>query len=69
MLRLKTFLTQTYGIPTHLYKNNLFLIQIICCEYSKEPSEWDGSFEQWKHMLKTMDKKIFTMLRLKTFLT
>ena len=33
--------------------NFLFLSQNICCGYSKEPSKWDGSFEQPKHMLKT----------------
>ena len=41
----------------------LFLNQSICCGYSKEPSQWDGSFEHPKHMLKIMDKKIFTLLR------
>ena len=35
----------------------LFLNQIICCWYSKEPSQWDGSFEHPKHMLKLMGKK------------
>ena len=29
----------------------LFLNQNICCGYSKEPSQWDGSFEHPKHML------------------
>ena len=43
----------------------LFLNQNICCGYSKEPSQWDGSFEQPKHMLKLMGKKIFTILRSK----
>ena len=38
----------------------LFLIQNICCGYSKEPSQWDGSFEHPKHMIKLMGKKIFT---------
>ena len=41
----------------------LFLNQNICCGYSKEPSQWDGSFEHSKHMLKFMGKKIFTILR------
>ena len=43
----------------------LFLNQNICCGYSKEPSQWDGSFEHPKHMLKLMDKKIFTILHSK----
>ena len=30
----------------------LFLNQNICCGCSKEPSQWDGSFEHPKHMLK-----------------
>ena len=29
----------------------LFLNQNICCEYPKESSQWDSSFEQPKHML------------------
>ena len=28
----------------------LFLNQNICCGYSKEPSQWDGSFEYPKHV-------------------
>ena len=28
----------------------LFLNQNICCGYSKEPSQWDSSFEQPKHV-------------------
>ena len=39
-----------------------FLNQNICCGYFKEPSQWDGSFEHPKHMLKIMGKKIFTIL-------
>ena len=39
----------------------LFLNQNICCGYSKEPSQWDGSFKHPKHMLKVMGKKIFTI--------
>ena len=34
----------------------LFLNQNICCEYSKELSQWD------KHMLKLMGKKILTII-------
>ena len=43
----------------------LFFNQNICCGYSKEPSQWDGSFEHPKHMLIIMGKKIFTILRWK----
>ena len=45
----------------------LFLNQNIhvCCGYSKEPSQWDGSFEHPKHMLKLMGKKIYTVLSTK----
>ena len=47
----------------------LFLNQNICCGYSKEPSQWDGSFEHPKHMLKMMDKKeIITILHSKIML-
>ena len=35
----------------------LFLNQNIFCGYSKEPSQWDGSFECHIHMLKLKDKK------------
>ena len=41
----------------------LFLNQNICCGYSKEPSQWDGSFEHPKHMFKLMGKKIMAILR------
>ena len=48
----------------------LFLNQNICCGYSKEPSQWDGSFEHpehmfsmrqffWKHMLNWWVRKYF----------
>ena len=40
----------------------LLFSQNICCGYSKEPSQCDGSFEHPKHMLKIMGKKIFTIL-------
>ena len=39
-----------------------FINQDICRGYSKEPSQWDGSFEHPKHMLKLMGKKIFIIL-------
>ena len=40
----------------------LFLNQNICCGYSKEPSQWVGSFEHPKHMFKLMNKKIIAIL-------
>ena len=40
----------------------LLLTQNICCRYSKEPSQWNGSFEHLKQMFKLMDK-----IKLKTF--
>ena len=40
----------------------LFLNQNICCGYSKEPSQWEGSLEHPKHKLKLLGKKIFTIL-------
>ena len=33
--------------------------------YSKDPSQWDSSFEHPKHKFKLMGKKIFTILRSK----
>ena len=41
---------------------SLFLIQNICCGYSKEPSQLDGSFEHPKHMFRLMGKKMVTIL-------
>ena len=46
-------------------KNFLFLNKNICCGYSKEPSQCDGSFVPLKHMLKVIGKKIFTNLHWK----
>ena len=40
----------------------LFLNQNICCGYSKEPSQRDGSFEHPKDMVKRIGKKIFTIV-------
>ena len=61
------FIPVTGVLPRPLVKSAyqkltfLFLIQNICCGYSKEPSQWDGSFEHPKHILKLMAKKIFTI--------
>ena len=41
----------------------LFLNQNICCVYSKEPSQWDGSFEHSHHMFTLLGKKVITILR------
>ena len=46
----------------------LFLNQNICCECSKEPSQWDGSFENPKHMFRLLGKKIIAFLRSKSLL-
>ena len=40
----------------------LFLNQNICCGYSKEPSQWDGSFEHPKHMFRVLNKKIIAKI-------
>ena len=37
-------------------------------KYSKEPSQWNGSFDDPKHMFKFMGKEIITVLRSKNFL-
>ena len=43
---------QAFSLREWIKKLNfLYLNQNICCGYSKEPSQWDGSFEQPKHML------------------
>ena len=41
----------------------LFLNKNICCGFSEEPSQRDGSPEHPKHMLKLIGKKIFAILR------
>ena len=41
----------------------LFLNINISCGHSKKTSQWDGSFEHPKHILKLLGKKIFTILR------
>ena len=46
----------------------LFLNQNICCGYSKEPSQRDGSFEHPKHMFKLTGKEINTNLGTQTIL-
>ena len=44
---------------------SLFLIQNICCWYSKEQSQSDGSFEHPKHMFKLMGRNYnFTLIKL-----
>ena len=40
----------------------LFINQNICCGYSKEPSQWDGSFEHSQHVFKLIDKKMVLIL-------
>ena len=47
----------------------LFLNQNICCGYSKEPSQWDGSFEHPQHMFKWTGKKIITFFVLEKILS
>ena len=41
---------------------SLFLIQNICCGYSKELSQLDGSFKHPKHMFKLIGKRIIKIL-------
>ena len=58
-----------YHLLQHLFiekciiKKKLFLHQNICCGCSKEPSHRDGSFENPKHMLHLMVKKVLSFLR------
>ena len=46
----------------------LLLNQNICCGYSKELSQWDGSFEHPKHMFQLMGKEINVILGVETVL-
>ena len=46
----------------------LLLNKNICCGCSKEPSQWDGSFEHPRHMFKLMDREIIAILHWKTLL-
>ena len=52
------------GLQLRVRKENLILLFLnlnMCCGYSKEPSQLNGSFEHPKHMLKLMSKEIFTI--------
>ena len=57
------------GFQIRVGIGNLFSlsrIQNICCGYSKEPSQGNGSFQPPKHMFKLMGKKIvkiFTQIK------
>ena len=42
-----------------VHDSKLFLNQSICCGYSKEQSQSDGSFEHPKQLLKLIDKESF----------
>ena len=43
------------------------IFMILCCWYSEELSQRDGSFEHPKHLLKLMDKTIFTIFKLRIY--
>ena len=53
-----------------VYWNNIFLTfhPQYMYGYSKEPSQWEGSFAHPKHPLKFMGKKIISFLGAKTIL-
>ena len=59
---LEQALSQPYYRTLDIFsiKLNIFLISqpkhMICCGYSKEQSQGDGSFEHPKHMFKLMGK-------------
>ena len=46
----------------------LFLNRNICCGYTKEPSQSDGSFEHPKHTFKLIGKEINAVLGAQTIL-
>ena len=59
------------GLQIRVRTGKLFFFfrnQNICCGYSKEPSQWDGSFEHPKHMFKLMAKEINAILGAQTIL-
>ena len=63
--------TRKAGLQIRVHTGKLFFLflnQNLCCGYSKEPSQWDGSFEQPKHMFKLMGKEINTILGAQTIL-
>ena len=55
----KQFIFFSFGLVKNIFS---FLNQNICYGYSKEPSQWDGSFEHPKQTLKLTDKQIFSIL-------
>ena len=61
---------ETSGLQIRVCIENLFslfLIKDVCCGYSKETSQGDGSFETSKHMFKLMGKKIIKILQESNF--
>ena len=65
MTRICTVSSRAYRPPdksAYLKKYFLYFWSKTCCGYPKEPSRWDGSFEHPKHMLKLMNKEIFTLV-------
>ena len=64
LLTLMMFITQIQspGKSVQLKLSCLFLIENICCVYSKELSQLDASFEHTKSMFKLINKKIITIL-------
>ena len=58
-------LKRTVTMKRSVTENYFFLFpsQNICCGCSKEPSQWDVSFEHPKHMFKQIDKEKITILR------
>ena len=59
------------GLQIRVRTGILFLLYVnqnICCGYSKEPSQWEGSFEHTKHMFKLMCKEINAILGAQTIL-
>ena len=59
------------GLQIRVHTGKLFpffLNQNICCGYSKEPSQWDGSFEHPKHMFKLMGNEVNAIFGAQTIL-
>ena len=59
MKRLESVLQKRKGNHLSFF---IYLNQNICCGYSKEPSQGDGSFEHPKHTFAPMEEKICILL-------
>ena len=57
------------SLTTYLEDDFLFLNENICYGYSKEPSQWDGSFQHPKLIFQQLDMNIIAIKIQKCYLS